>query len=42
MRQHLIHQEWVQAAVTDMRQLVVDGRVTLVKNHGRKLIDPIP
>jgi hypothetical protein len=32
----------VQAAVTAMRQLVVDGRVTLVKNYGLKLIDPIP
>ncbi len=33
---------WVRAAIDDMRQLAPDGRVTLVRNYGRRLIDPIP
>jgi hypothetical protein len=38
----LIHQDWVQTAVTDMDNLTTDGRVALVKNYGKKLVDPIP
>jgi hypothetical protein len=38
----LIRQDWVQTAVTDMNNLTSDGRVTLAKNYGKKLIDPIP
>ncbi len=38
----LIRQDWVRAAVGDMRQLASDGRVILAKNYGKKLIDPIP
>jgi hypothetical protein len=38
----LIHQDWVQTAVADMDDLTSDGRVILVKNYGKKLIDPIP
>lgn len=38
----LIRQDWVRAADDDMRQLATDGQVTLVKNYGRKLTDPIP
>jgi hypothetical protein len=38
----LVRQDWVQAAAADMRDLAADGRVTLVKNYGRNLIDPIP
>lgn len=39
---HLIDEEWVQAAVDDMHALTDSGRVTLVHNYGRALIDPIP
>ncbi len=38
----LIQRDWVQAAAGDMRQLAPGGRVILVKNYGRRLIDPIP
>jgi hypothetical protein len=38
----LIRQDWVQDAVGDMHQRAPDGRVILVKNYGRALIDPIP
>ena len=38
----LIRQQWVQAAVDDMWQLAPDGRVILVKNYGRALINPVP
>jgi hypothetical protein len=38
----LIHQDWVQTAVTEMNNLTSDGRVTLVKNYGKKLANPIP
>jgi hypothetical protein len=38
----LIQRDWVQDAVDDMRQLAPDGRVILVKNYGKRLIDPIP
>ncbi len=38
----LIHQPWIRAAVEDMEDLTNDGRVTLVKNYGKKLVDPIP
>ena len=38
----LIGEDWVAAAVGDAEQLLDDGRVTLVKNYGRKLIDPVP
>ena len=38
----LIRHDWVQAAVDDMRQLTAGGRVVLVKNYGRRLIDQIP
>jgi len=39
---NLIQQHWVRAALEDMDDLSSDGRVTLVKNYGKKLIDPIP
>lgn len=32
----------MQAAAADMRDIAADGRVTLVKNYGRNLVDPIP
>jgi hypothetical protein len=38
----LIDEEWVAAAVEDMRALAPGGRVPLVKNYGKRLIDPIP
>jgi len=38
----LIREEWVKAAVDDMRDLTVEGKVVLVKNYGRRLIDPVP
>ena len=38
----LIREDWVQSAVRDMTDLTDQGRVTLVKNYGTKLIDPIP
>lgn len=38
----LIREEWVAAAVEDMTTLAPDGRVPLVKNYGKRLIDPIP
>lgn len=38
----LIHQDWVRGAFDDMVELTDDGRVTLRKNYGRKLIDPVP
>ncbi len=38
----LIHEPWVAEAVIDIEAMLHDGRVTLVKNYGRKLIDPIP
>ena len=39
---HLIEEEWVQAAVEDMHALTDGGRVPLVHNYGRALIDPVP
>jgi hypothetical protein len=38
----LVRESWVQTALEDMNHLTSQGRVTLVKNYGRKLIDPIP
>jgi hypothetical protein len=38
----LIREDWVAAAVGDVERVLDDGRVMLVKNYGRKLIDPIP
>lgn len=38
----MINEGWVQEAVADMESFAPDGRVTLVKNYGRKLMDPIP
>ena len=38
----LIGEDWVRDAVEDMNELTCDGQVTLVKNYGRKLVDPIP
>ena len=38
----LIREDWVQAAVQDMRDLAPDGRVTLAMNYGKRLVDPIP
>jgi hypothetical protein len=38
----LIEEGWVAEAVEDMQALAPDGRVTLVKNYGKRLIDPIP
>ena len=33
---------WVREAVEDMDDQTRDGKVTLVKNYGKKLMDPIP
>ena len=38
----LIREPWVADAARDMEALTEAGRVVLVKNYGRKLIDPIP
>jgi hypothetical protein len=38
----LVGQEWVRDAVEEMHALTDDGRVPLVHNYGRALIDPIP
>ncbi|MBT8166576.1 MAG: hypothetical protein KJP22_13130 [Acidimicrobiia bacterium] len=38
----LINEDWVRDAFDDMSGLTDDGAVTLVKNYGRRLIDPIP
>lgn len=38
----LIDEEWVAAAVEDMEGFTEEGKVTLVKNYGRKVADPIP
>lgn len=38
----LIREDWIAAAVGDVERMLDDGRVMLVKNYGRKLIDPIP
>lgn len=38
----LAGKDWVQAAVSDMRELAPAGRVVLTRNYGKRLIDPIP
>jgi len=38
----LASEAWVRDAVDDMDDLAADGRVPLVKNYGKKLMDPIP
>ena len=38
----LIDEEWVHEAFEDMEAHTDDDKVTLVKNYGRRLIDPIP
>ncbi len=38
----LLAEEWVSDALEDVRSLAPDGRVTLVKNYGRRLIYPLP
>ena len=38
----LVHEDWVADAVDGMDELTTAGRVTLVRNYGRKLMDPIP
>jgi len=38
----LIREEWVREAIEEMDGLTHDGRVPLVKNYGRALMDPIP
>jgi hypothetical protein len=38
----LINEDWVSQAVEIVDNLTNNGRVTLVKNYGRHLIDPIP
>jgi len=38
----LASEDWVRSAYDDMAGLTDDGKVTLVKNYGRRLIDPIP
>ena len=38
----LIGEEWVISAVMDMHALTDGGRVPLVKNYGRALVEPIP
>lgn len=35
-------EDWVAEAISDMDELAPDGRVTLVQNYGRQLIDSIP
>jgi hypothetical protein len=35
-------EDWVREAVADMDGETTEGKVTLVKNYGKKLIDPIP
>lgn len=35
-------EQWVREAIEDMDDLTVEGKVTLVKNYGKKLMDPIP
>jgi hypothetical protein len=39
---NLVRHQWVRKAVEDMEDLTSEGRVTLAKNYGKKLIDPIP
>jgi hypothetical protein len=38
----LIAEDWVSEPVDEMRELLDAGLVPLVKNYGRKLIDPVP
>ncbi len=38
----LIREGWVAEAVRAVNDLTTDGALTLVKNYGRKLIDPVP
>ncbi len=38
----LIREDWVRNAADDMRGLTAGGRVILVRNYGRRLIDPVP
>ena len=38
----LAKEPWVADAIEDMEDRTTDGKVTLVKNYGKKLIDPIP
>lgn len=39
---NLIAEDWVQDAVRDVENLTPGGKISLVKNYGRKLIEPIP
>jgi len=38
----LIEQRWVRAAVDDVEALTDAGRVPLVKNYAKRLLDPLP
>ena len=38
----LISEDWIQDAVRAVEDLAPDGKIPLVKNYGRKLIEPIP
>jgi len=38
----LCDESWVKEAINDMDDLTVDGKVILVKNYGKKLMEPIP
>lgn len=38
----VLRSDWLTEAVSDMDRLAPGGRVPLVKNYGRKLMDPIP
>jgi hypothetical protein len=38
----LAGEPWVDAAIEDMNDLTVDGRVSLMKNYGKTIMDPIP
>ncbi|MCZ7583700.1 MAG: terpene cyclase/mutase family protein [Deltaproteobacteria bacterium] len=38
----LIREDWVREAVDAVEKLTDGGRVPLVKNYGKKLIDPLP
>jgi hypothetical protein len=39
---NLVGEPWVAEAVADVEATLDEGRVTLMKNYGTKLIDPIP
>ncbi len=38
----LIERDWIRAAVDDVDALCLDGKVTLIKNYAKQLMDPVP